>query len=216
MELKHFVYEFKGINKPIILNSASKIVVVINGVRSFKIEKLFFAKYELDIEDVSGFSILQLVENGKLKIDENTILDISFYDFTTDTEFIISKIRRPFMYDNDKTITTEDRVKMVDLLLPVISPFLPIINNPVVTLGGEHWENFRNKIISEGFNEIAKGNYRFYHLNDQIAFFVLIPGNFLSIELFDEGNGILSFKNEEKDYELIFKNNNLNIKQVVL
>lgn len=118
--IKQYVYEFKAKDRSLLeLNSKSKIFLVINDLEtSIAIESLFIGEIDFDDEDITGYSILQLITGGtNLKIDDNNILKITFIDKTTGREFYISKIRRPLMYDEDMDISSESRLRYIDLLL---------------------------------------------------------------------------------------------------
>lgn len=211
------VYEFKPFkkNERVNLNSKSKIFVVLNSnLTSLPIEKLFVGHPEIDNKDIMGYSILQMLtaSNGifnKLKIDENTILDISFID-EKGIEFYISKIRRPFAYKKDKPISIGDRLGYIDLLLTNITvPQRPSVEavspepstvEPIPTvdiqvpeiLGGELWEKERTYLSEEGAKEYVFNEYRFFYepasegKDVDIAFFELVPGHFINYSLYEE------------------------------
>lgn len=229
--IKEFVYEFKAKDRlPLELNKNSKIFLVINDHEtSIAIENLFIGKIEFDDEDICGYSILQIITAGtQLKIDENTVLKITFIDKTTGREFYISKIRRSlFLYDDDMEISNESRLKYIDLLLntsmiPIHAERqereklealaaeserirleedrkrieqedeLRIERERKLITGGEGWEDQRNELIKLGLTEYSFEEYRLFYRpgeEDQpaeIGFFLLSPGNYEFIELYEE------------------------------
>lgn len=187
--IKDFVYVFKTFtNKDLNLTSKSKIFLVINKKEtSLRIEDLFHEEPEIDSSDIEGYSVLQMLINNQLKIDENISLEITFIDKNTNTEFFIYKIRRPLVYSKDLVLSAENRIVFVNMLLNAVvedpRPSIPII--PVKsaeelqaeavkaqaeadlqakrnTLGGEHWKGIRNTLIENGHLEYIDGNYRLY------------------------------------------------------
>ncbi len=229
------IFEFKSIkpNESLDLNSKSKIFLVINGKETeIPIEKLFLKTKEtpeLDEEDIRGYSILQLVKNNELKIDDSTILNISLIDKTTGKQFNISKVRRPVFpgYADDIEIPAEKRLEYVDLLLtaiastsepsantailePASAPVVDAIQEPEPIkepepiLGGPEWEGTRQDLIDRGYTEYENGNYRFFHKKEgdevpELAFFILELGDFFNIELFDEEE--ITEESEKYSYE---------------
>lgn len=224
--IKEFVYEFKTKDRlPLDLSSNSKIFLVINDCEtSITIESLFIGKIDVDDEDVTGYSILQLITGGtQLKIDENTILKITFIDKATGREFYISKIRRSLMYDDDMEISPESRLRYIDLLLTTsMIPIeaeenkrkkleedeklrleeeklkleeeerLRVESEKALIIGGEFWEGQRKELIGSGLTEYPYEEYRMFYKKgegeepSEIGFFILSPGNYEFIELYEE------------------------------
>lgn len=235
--IKEYVYEFKANDKlPLDLNSKSQIFLVINDHETpIAIKSLFIGSINIDDEDIEGYSILQLITDGtQLKIDENNILKITFIDKTTGREFYISKIRRSLMYDDDMEISSESRLRYIDLLLT--TSMIPIeakkesekeaereaAENERKKLeqeeakrveaektkaeaekarveaekaaipGGEFWEGQKEDLIKQGLTEYAFENYRMFYKKAEgdnaaeIGFFILTPGNYEFIELYEE------------------------------
>lgn len=188
LSLKHYVYEFKSLEqgKKVLLSQNSNIVVIINNVESSVIIKdLFLAKsFDIDSSDISGYSILQLLsKDGKLKIDNDTILDISFIDKINNVKFNIENVRRPFIYDKDVLINDELQLKYVELLAPGAS-----IED---ILGGQQWESVRLRLLEKSFIELHFENYRFFYKpvtdkESQIAFYYLELGNYYAVTLYQE------------------------------
>lgn len=231
-KLKHLVFEFKG-PKDFELSSRSEIFLVINDViTDIPIISLFMKKPSIDYSDISGYSILELVKNNKLVIDETTTLDIQFIDKTSGNKFHISKIRRPFMYENDMPIGVQKRMEYVDILLSgintspmlseegILSQSIPVgIETPAAiapVLGGNEWNAYRTSLLDNGFIESVHGNYRFFCKEDQIAFYLLVDNNFIDVDLFEEGDENYSFRYDDTEFELNYKNNKLTIKQIVI
>lgn len=122
--LMDYIYQFQSIKKGerLKLNSKSKIFLIINEAETaIPIEDVFLGKIDIDDDEIEGYSILQMVtDKTKLKIDSDTTLDITFIDKVSGKQFYISKIRRRIMipgYRDDIEITTENRIKYIDLLL---------------------------------------------------------------------------------------------------
>ena len=232
--LKDYVFEFLPLDpsQKIKLNSKSKIFVVINGIEtSIPIDLLFLKPPTIDIDDVTGYSVLQMINNNKLKIDENTILDISFVDKVTNVSFYISKIRRPFGYDNDIEISVQKRFEYIEILLNNItggnvpSDQLPAKPEPSSEelkaledakakekevqelkekevhelkekeknkLGGKYWPVQQQELIDSGAKEYSFEDYRFFFKGEtddsetEIGFFKLVPGDFYSLDLYEE------------------------------
>lgn len=225
--IKEFVYEFKAKDRlPLDLNSKSQVFLVINDLEtSIAIASLFVGEIDFDEEDITGYSVLQLITEGtQLKIDENTVLKITFIDKTSGKEFYISKIRRPLFYDDDIEISAERRLKYIDLLLT--TSMIPVeaerdaqenerkkleeeervrieahekanleahkAAQKAAIIGGEFWEGQREELIKQGLTEYAFEDYRLFYKKSEgdepseIGFFILSPGNYEFIELFEE------------------------------
>lgn len=232
--VKEFVYEFKANDRqPLELNSNSKIFLVINDHETpITIESLFIEKPALDEEDIEGYSILQLITGGtQLKIDENTTLKITFIEKISGRQFYISRIRRSMFYDDDIEISSEKRLKYIDLLLT--TSMIPVeaqmasqaasqkeadaaaeaqaaelakeklkqeqleaeqaeAQRKASIIGGEAWEGQREELLTRGLTEYIFDNYRMFYKDSEgddaaeIGFFILSPGNYEFIELFEE------------------------------
>lgn len=128
--LKEYVYEFRLLERKgdLNLNSKSKIFLVINdNETNIPIESMFMGRPSIDDEDITGYSVLQMLSDGKkLKIDNNTVLNITFVDRTSGSRFYVSNIRRPFCYDDDIYITAEKRLEYVDLLTSSSAAAVPV------------------------------------------------------------------------------------------
>ena len=164
-----------------------------------------------------------MLNSNKLKIDENTILDISFIDKITNVAFYISKIHRPFGYDNDIEISVQKRFEYIELLLNNItggnvpSDQLPAKPEPSPEeikasedakakekearelkekeknkLGGGYWSVQEQELIDSGAKQYSFENYRFFYKPEteesetEIGFFKLVPGDFYSLDLYEE------------------------------
>lgn len=215
-KLKDLVYVFKGLNtlkqSDIYLTSKSKIFVVINGKETtIPIEKLFEEEPVFDSSDVEGYTILQMLSENKLKIDDNTTLEITFIDKTTETKFFISKIRRPFVYDDDIEITLEKRLSYVDLLLSAVvaeTPRVEASTEPVKSAeeikaeadlqaklnqpGGADWEKIHSALTDKGCSEYIDGKHHFFYKQADenegatVAFYILEPGQYFDMDLYED------------------------------
>lgn len=166
------------------LTKKPNLQVVINGVKQeIPIEQLFInqeIRYYPESNEIKGYSLIQkfsITKEGLIKDD----LKITFIDTNSGKGIIIFKMSNPAIQLNDKSIPQEDFDKAIEVLKSLLPKPQATLEEPVPAaeeqvspvveeqvIENEDYNLESQGLISQGYKEYKKGNYRLLLKEDKL------------------------------------------------